>query len=155
MVSAADVAECVRQAYQQVRLTAVIHTELEPRGLNLADFYARHQQLSPQVVQMVDQAMSQTNVQVEILIAGPSDGRHMVHTVLNPGMVIDNTAMGHGAIGSGAPHALAFLIENSYSPSLAKDEVLEMVRNAKARSEIAPGVGTRTTELVIPIEESE
>ena len=152
-VSATDVAECVRQAYQQVRLTTVIHTELEPRGLNLGDFYARHQQLSPQVVQMVDQAMSQTNIQVEILIAGPSDGRHMIHTVLNPGVVFDNTAVGHGAIGSGAPHALAFLIENSYSPSLGKDEVLKMVRDAKARSEIAPGVGSSTTELVIPTEE--
>ena len=148
--SASEVAEFVRVAYQQVRLTAVIHTELEPRGLSLSDFYARHQQLAPQIVQMVDQAMSQTNVQVEILIAGPNDGRHTIHTVLNPGIVIENTAIGHGAIGSGAPHALAFLIENSYSPSLGREEVLEMVRDAKARSEIAPGVGTRTTELVIP-----
>ena len=71
------------------------------------------------------------------------------HTLLagdvlrNPGVVIDNTAIG------------AFLIENSYSPSLGKDKVLRMVRDAKTRSEIAPGVGTRTTELVIPIEESD
>ena len=153
--SASEVAEFVRAAYQQVRLTAVIHTELEPRGLNLGDFYARHQQLAPQIVQMVDQAMSQTNVQVDILIAGPNDGRHTIHTIVNPGVVIDNTAIGHGAIGSGAPHALAFLIENSYNPSLGRQDVLDMIRKAKARSEIAPGVGTRTAELVIPIEKEE
>lgn len=94
-------------------------------------------------------------MQVDILIAGPNDGRHTIHTIVNPGVVIDNTAIGHGAIGSGAPHALAFLIENSYNPSLGRQDVLDMVRKAKARSEIAPGVGTRTAELVIPIEKEE
>ncbi len=153
--SASGVAELVRVAYQRVRLTGIVHRELEPRGLNLETFYGSHQQLAPQIVQMIDQAMSQTDMGVQILIVGSSVGLHTVHTIVNPGMTMDNTAIGHGAIGSGAPHALASLIEDSYNPSASKTEVVGMVERAKARSEIAPGVGRQTTTLVIPKEDND
>lgn len=43
-VSASEAAEIIRGVYQQVRLTNITHQELEPRGLDLNSFYARHQQ---------------------------------------------------------------------------------------------------------------
>ena len=153
--SASGVAELVRVAYQRVRITGIVHRELEPRGLNLETFYGSHQQLAPQIVQMIDQAMSQTDMGVQILIAGSSGRLHTVHTIVNPGTTMDNTAIGHGAIGFGAPHALASLIEDSYNPSASKAEVVGMVERAKARSEIAPGVGRQTTTLVIPKEDKD
>ncbi len=91
-----------------------------------------------------------------MLIAGPNGGKtHTIHTVLNPGTIHDNSAIGHGAIGSGAPHALYYLIENSYAPTLAKEKVTELVKQAKKRSEVAPGVGKETTILVLPSEGDE
>lgn len=151
--SASNVADLVRSAYQQIRLTNIVQRELEPRGLSLDEFYEKHQDLAPQVVQIVDQAMYQVDMGVQILIAGSNSGSHTVHTILNPGTTTDNTAIGHGAIGSGAPHALAYFIENSYNPSLSKKEVEAMVKQAKKRSEIAPGVGRETTILTIPGED--
>ena len=152
-VTASEAAEIIRGAYQKVRLANITHRELEPRGLDLNSYYGRHQQLSPQIVQMIDQAMCSVNLEVEMLVAGSNGGTHIIHTILNPGTIHDNSSIGHGAIGSGAPHALYSLIEGSYAPSLRKEEVIELVKQAKTRSEVAPGVGAQTTVVVIPREE--
>lgn len=86
-----------------------------------------------------------------MLIAGPNNGNiHTIHTILNPGMIYDNSAIGHGAIGSGAPHALYALIEDSYTLTMSREKVIELVKRAKTRSEVAPGVGKQTTIVVIP-----
>jgi len=152
--SASEAAEVVRGSYQKVRLANVIHRDLEPRGLDLNTYYGRHQQPVPQVVQMIDQALDSSDLGVEIWVAGPSGSTHTIHTILNPGTVHDNSSIGHGAIGSGAPHALYSLIEGSYAPSLDKAAVVDLVKKAKARSEVAPGVGKETTLVVIPRKEA-
>lgn len=149
-LSAEQIAQFVRGAYQQVRLTGIINRELEPRGLDLNGFYNRHQQLAQQVVQMIDQVMTQTDIGVQFLIAGGSGSTHTIHTIINPGIICDNNPIGHGAIGSGSPHALYSLIEDKYNPSLDRKTVLEMVEHAKTRSEVAPGVGSATAKVVIP-----
>jgi len=153
-IAAPEAADTVRQAYQKVRLTNIVHRELEPRGLSLESYYGRQQHLSPQVVQIIDQAMYNADLGVEMLVAGPNGGNHAIHTILNPGTIHDNSSIGHGAIGSGAPHALYSLIEGSYAPSLSRDEVLALVEAAKHRSEVAPGVGKETTIVEIPGKET-
>jgi hypothetical protein len=153
--TASEAAEIIRGSYQQVRLANIAHRELEPRGLDLNSYYGRHQQLSPQIVQIIDQALCNGDLGVEMLVAGPNGQAHTIHTILNPGTIYDNSSIGHGAIGSGAPHALYSLIEGSYTPSLSKDEALELVAGAKARSEVAPGVGAETTTVVIPNEDAD
>lgn len=150
--TAAEVAELVRVCYQQARLTTVVRMELEPRGMDLNTYYNNHQRLLPQVVQVVDQAMCQTDFGVQIIIVGPSDGQFTVHTVVNPGVVNDNSPIGHSAIGSGAPHAIYSLIEAPYKLSLNRDSVLEMMKAAKKRSQVAPGVGMATRIIAIPEE---
>ena len=150
VAAASERAEIVRISYQQVRITNVLHRELEPRGLNLDSYYGRHQQLSPQVVQIIDHALTSADLGVEILVAGSNGSTHTVHTILNPGTIHDSSSIGHGAIGSGAPHALYSLIEDSYRSSMSRDEVVNLVKKAKKRSEVAPGVGTATTTVVIP-----
>ena len=152
---ASEVAEIVRSSYQKVRLRNIIHRELEPRGLDLNNYYGRHQTLSPQVVQMIDQALSSFDFRVEILVAGSNSRAHTIYTILNPGTIHNNSSIGHGAIGSGAPHALYSLIEASYTPSLDKDAVVDLVKRAKRRSEVAPGVGKETTMVVIPRKETD
>ena len=42
------------------------------------------------------------------------------------------------------------LIEDSDTLTLSKEEVIELVKKAKTRSEVAPGVGKETTIVVIP-----
>ena len=154
-VTAPQAAEIVRQAYQKVRLANIVHRELEPRGLDLNSYYSRQPQLAPQIVQMVDQAMCNENLGVEMLVAGPNGASHTIHTIVNPGAMHDNSSIGHGAIGSGAPHALYSLIEASYASSLSREKVIELVKGAKQRSEVAPGVGKETTTVTIPMEDAE
>ena len=149
-VTASESAEIIRQAYQQVRLENIVHRELEPRGLNLNSYYSGQQQLNQQTVQMIDQAMYSADIGVELLVAGPNGENHSIHTVRNPGTAHDHSSIGHVAIGSGAPHAIYSLIENSYRASLSRDEAIALIEKAKERSEVAPGVGTETTVVTIP-----
>ena len=99
---------------------------------------------------MIDQAMYDADLGVQLPVAGPDGEGHTIHSIENPGIMHDHSAIGHGAIGSGAPHALYSLIEGSYADSLGKDEVVRLVKKAKKRSEVAPGVGKETTIVAIP-----
>lgn len=152
--TATEVGEIVRASYQNVRLSKIIQREIEPRGLDLNSYYSNHQQLSPNVVQMIDNALSNGDMGVEMLIAGANGESFSIYTIVNPGTISDNSSIGRGAIGSGAPHALYSLIEDGYEPSFGKDKVIELVSKAKKRSEVAPGVGQETTIIAIPLEES-
>ena len=160
--SATMIAEMVRVAYQQKRLARVVKSELEPRGLSLQEYYNNQQRLLPQIVQVMDQALRQTDIGVEIIVAGPSGSQCSVHTIMNPGVDSDNSSIGYSAIGSGAPHAIYSLIEALYKPysliealykpSLSKEKVKEIVESAKKRSEVAPGVGSRTQFRIISLQ---
>lgn len=149
-IAVSEAAETVRESYQQVRRTMVVHTELEPRGLNLNDYYNMQQGLQPHIVQMIDNAFLNADLGVQLLIAGANGTSHSIYSILSPGTIHDHAAIGHGAIGSGAPHALSSLIEDSYSVSMSKAQVVELVQKAKSRSEVAPGVGTLTTLVAVP-----
>ena len=153
-IAVSEAAEVVRASYQKVRLTSIAQTELESRGLDLNSYYSMQQQLLPQIVQMIDNALSSSDLGVQLLIAGANGQSHSIYTVLNPGTIHDNGGIGHGAIGSGAPHALSSLIENSYTLSMPKEEVIDLVTKAKTRSEVAPGVGQQTTIVTISEDDS-
>ena len=152
-ITALETAELVRSAYQQVRLATIVQRELEPRGLDLDTYYRNNQALSPQIVQIIDQALTQSDIGVEVIVAGPSNASlYTIHTISNPGILRDYTPIGYGAIGSGAPHAMYSLIEAPYKSSSDKEKVTEIVNKAKKRSEVAPGVGSGTQMLVTPVE---
>lgn len=152
-VTATEAAETIRSAYQKVRLTNIVQRELEPRGLDLNSYYGRQQQLSPQIVQMVDQAMYNGDLGVEMLVAGPNGESYTIHSITNPGAARDHTSIGYAAIGSGSPHAFYSLIEASYRSSLPREEAVKLIKGAKQRSEVAPGVGKETTLVEIPRED--
>ena len=149
VATAGQAVELVRAVYQHVRLVKIVQRELEPRGLTIENYYAQHLSLAPQVLQIVDQALSQTDTNVEFIVAGPGEDGYTIHTVTNPGLTNDHTIIGYCAIGSGSPHAMYSLIEAPYKHSLSREEVRKLVQNAKIRSEVAPGVGSDTQEQVL------
>lgn len=149
MVTATEIAEIVRGVYQSLRLSNIVQKELEPRGLDIDSYYGRHQSLSPQVLLIIDQSLSQWDAGVEFIIAGRGEAGYTIHTVINPGITVDNTPLGYCAIGSGAPHAMYSLIEARYTRGVDQVEVEKLVRKAKGRSEVAPGVGSETQLRVI------
>jgi len=149
-VSGLKASQIIRESYQKLRLIKIVQHELEPRGLDLNAFYAGQHQLSPQIVQMIDKSMSNTDMNVEMLVVGPNDKNHSIYTIGNPGVIRENDAIGYSAIGSGAPHAIYSLIENSYNSEMDMEKVEELAMQAKIRSQVAPGVGIETTTIVIP-----
>jgi hypothetical protein len=66
----ADIAQQLAQHYEAVRMEKVEHQILAPRRLNLQTFYGAHASLNGQITMMLDQAMANFNLGVELLLAG-------------------------------------------------------------------------------------
>jgi len=144
MKDVTSIAEKVREAYQKVRLTRVIRNELEPRGMTINDYHDKQQKLLAPLVQVIDNAFKVFNPRVEFIIAGKDENTAHIFTVVNPGDITCHDTIGYAAIGSGAPHAIYSLIEGDYKKSLDKEQVEIIIKAAKKRSEVAPGVGRAT-----------
>ena len=145
MKETCDIAEAVRNSYQLVRRRRIVRNELEARGLDITTYYQTQQRLVIAIVQMIDNAFKTYNPRVEFIIAGKDESLCHIYTVTSPGDSICHDCIGYAAIGTGAPHAIYALIESNYSKSMEKATVEEIVKKAKKRSEVAPGVGKETT----------
>lgn len=141
------IAETLRSAYQTYRNIYITRKELEPRGLSLVFYYNNHQRLQPQIVQMIDAEFANFNTGVSFIVVGKNESLFHIYTVSNPGQLFSHNCIGYAAIGTGAPHATYSLIEANYKKSLNKEKVRELVEKAKIRSEVAPGVGSKTKKV--------
>jgi hypothetical protein len=141
------IAELFRCHYQNLRRQHIIRSELEPRGLTLDSYYQGQQRFLPMIVQLIDNALKTGNPRTELIVAGLCESSCSIFSIVNPGDLFCHDAIGFMAIGSGAPHAVYSLIESEYKKSMDEKTVLELVKKAKLRSEVAPGVG-RGTEIL-------
>jgi 20S proteasome alpha/beta subunit len=118
-------------------------------GLNLKEFYEKNQAISPQIVNLIIDAMAKYNYGLTILIAGVDDlGPHLFR-IDNPAKVDTYDAIGHCAIGSGDVHAISTFIANDYDPNLDLNHVAAMTYEAKKRSEKAQGVGVESDLYIV------
>ena len=149
LTGASVMAELFRQHYQKVRREHIIRSQIEPRGLSLEEYYKEHQSLMKEVVTMIDRALVTYNTRTELIVAGFDEENCSVFSVMNPGDLFCHDAIGFAAVGSGAPHAVYSLIESEYKKSMDGKAVYELVEKAKHRSEVAPGVGSKTEIISI------
>lgn len=147
ITTTSGIAELLRKAYQTVRRNVIIQNELETRGLDLPTFHGMHQRLLPSIVQMVDRAFIEFNARVDFVLAGKDEAKCGIYSISNPGDMSCHNPIGYAAVGSGAPHAIYSLIGAGYKKSMDKETVEKVVKEAKERSEVAPGVG-HTTKLI-------
>jgi hypothetical protein len=147
-----QIASALATKYEDVRRDAIEHQILSPRGLDLATFYGNHNSLNSNIVGMVDQAMSQYQLGVELLLAGvDSDGAH-IFTISNPGgQELLHDVIGYASTGSGAIHALQALIGFQHHAGEPLKETVFRAYAAKKRAEVAPGVGHDTDMRIITI----
>lgn len=153
--SVQEAANLVRAEYQNFRREALIQRCLEPRGLDINTYYQMQNQLNQAIVQSIDQTFLNGDLGVTMIIAGLNNGVAQVLTLANPGVLLSNDAVGFACIGIGAPHATYSLIGAGYHRAMTRDEVHQLVLQAKTMSEKAPGVGTQTVEFQIPEEEGD
>lgn len=145
------IAEIVRKTYQDFRRNLVIKQYIEPRGLSLVDYYNLQQKLNIGVVQEIENQLTNYNIGTELILAGhnSTDECH-IFSVTHPGVLISHDAIGYVCIGSGAPHAMYYIIGSKYSKSQTLKEVEGIVRRAKKKGELAPGVGKGTVVNHLP-----
>ena len=148
-MSVESAGEQVRIAYQTRRREILIQEQLETRGLDLNQFYNLHQRMQPAIVHEIDSAFSKYRFPVDLIICGKDEGGCHIYTVLNPGVLVCHDEIGFVAVGVGAPHAMYSLISNDYRKSMAVEEMETLVEEAKKRSQVAPGVGDKTTRKVV------
>jgi len=65
-----EIADVVAQQYHSVRMNAAETQILLPRGLTLATYYDRHQQLLSQIAVDLDQSLASFDPEVELIVAG-------------------------------------------------------------------------------------
>ncbi len=146
-----QITEVVRRSYQDYRRHLVVERYLEPRGLSLDSYYGMQQKLVLGVVQEVELQLTSFNLGVELIVVGCRDNDEChLFTVTHPGVSNLHDAIGHVSIGSGAPHVMYFFIGSNYRKSLPVEEVEKLVKEAKKKSEVAPGVGRQTEVMIIP-----
>jgi 20S proteasome alpha/beta subunit len=148
-----SVAEIVCKAYTEYRKSRLVRNELLTRGLDLNSYYANHKGLLGSIVETIDKTFRMWNLGVEFIVAGRDSSGYHIYTIVHPGDLYCQDSIGYSTIGIGAPHATYHMIENKYRISSDKDIVVKLVKDAKKRSEVAPGVGAKTESIVLPVGE--
>lgn len=145
-----EVAEKVRQAYQKYRLRLIEEAVLKPRQMTLEEYTEKQQTLNQEVVNSIENALTETNIDVDIIVAGHDNNECHIFTITHPGIVVSNDSIGYACVGIGAPHAQLHIIDGNYEKAQDIAIVKELVKQAKTRSENAPGVGKDTVDVVLP-----
>ncbi len=144
-----DVASSVEAHFIRCRQRLAENTVLRRVGLDYTTFLEHQRSLSTELVSALMSEYQGVTLGVELLIAGvDGTGAHLYMT-FDPGITECFDSIGYAAIGSGLPHAESFLAEADYSPSIPVNKAIWLGYVAKRRSERAPGVGSRYTDVLV------
>jgi 20S proteasome alpha/beta subunit len=146
------VVELVLDAYHEVRRRMVVDSVLKPRQMTYEEYLDKQKTLHDSVVANIENAITENNIGIELIIAGYDQGEAYINIVQHPGISVSLDVVGYACIGIGAPHAQIHMIESNYEKSLSVKEITKMVKAAKKKSEYAPGVGQGTDIMVLPEE---
>lgn len=150
-----EVAQVLLKEYQLQRKTLIQQLHFEPRGITLETYYQIQPKLQIGLVNILDNQLANFDLNVSFIILGHDKNEQKIchlYSINNPGFLICHDEIGFVSIGSGAPHATYYLIGEHYEKTLKKDDVKKMVKEAKKKSEVAPGVGQETTIGILPKE---
>jgi 20S proteasome alpha/beta subunit len=142
---AAQVEACFIHRRQQLAENSVLRRV----GMDYDTFLQQQRNLAPELVSTLISAYKDVELDIELLIAGvDSTGGHL-YLISDPGITNCFDSIGYAAIGSGLPHAESFLTEADYSPKISVNRAIWLCYIAKRRSERAPGVGSKYTDVLV------
>jgi 20S proteasome alpha/beta subunit len=146
------VQECAiktQEAYISQRLALAEQQILYTRGMTLANFTANQNNLQPNIAALIDQQLQGYGLDVIMLVAGiDADGEAKIYEVSSPGITAEIPG-DFEAVGSGGTHATNSLLAREYRKEMEEKKAVYLVYEAKARSEVAPGVGAKTDMMII------
>lgn len=122
---------------------------LRRAGMDYETYLERQRDLAPEFVSLISSEFYSFDLEIDALVVGvDASGAHLYH-IGDPGISACFDSIGYAAIGSGLPHAEGFLTEAAYSPLISLNRAIWLAYVAKRRSERAPGVGSRFTDVMI------
>ena len=144
-----EVAAAVEECFIRHRNALAEKLVLRRVGLDYATFLDQQQNMSPDLVSGLTGEYYSVELGVELLVVGiDTSGAHL-YGIFDPGIASCFDSIGYTAIGSGLPHAEGFLTEAEYSPEISLSRGIWLAYIAKRRSERAPGVGSRFTDILV------
>ena len=143
-----EIAAAVEECFMQHRQALAEKLVLRRVGLDYTTFLEQQQNLADSLVLGLSSEYGAIELGVELLVVGvDSSGAH-IYNISDPGTAECFDSIGYAVIGSGQPHAEGFLNEADYSPGISLTRGIWLAYVAKRRSERAPGVGSRFTDIV-------
>lgn len=143
-----DIANLMKDSYFEY-WTKQLNNQLFKRySLTLASFMQNQKMLNDDLVKHINDILANTNLGVEILVAGVDTTPHLYY-ISNPGTILSLDGVGYALIGSGSQHAQLSLIENEYSGGISEQNSLYALLEAKKRAEYDPGVGQLCDIVII------
>lgn len=145
-----------KDQYQRTRAQKIQDTIVDSAlGKDFDDFRAKggflpaYLQAQPAIYNQIALAASNFNLNLEIIVCGIDDKGAHVYNIYHPGSSTSLDKLGYSAIGSGANHALIRLSLLGQNTKLGLKNTLVNAYEAKGISELAPGVGKRTSIAII------
>ena len=136
--------------YRRLRNQRIEGVLLARSGFDSIEHFQKQQRiLLPDVVLGIQQRIDNFNYGLDVIVAGMDRSTTHIYGISNPGVSLCFDAMGFHAIGSGLPHAVTTLIGRGCNQFISLRECLMYVYEAKKMAEKAPGVGDRTTHMMI------
>ncbi len=147
--SVRDIATAIEECFNQHRNNLAEKQVLRRVGMDYTSFLDQQQKLPPDLSATLWSDYQKVELDVELLLVGvdPS-GAHLYH-ISDPGIAVCFDSIGYAAIGSGLPHAEGFLTEADYSSQISLKQGIGLSYVAKRKSERAPGVGSRFTDILV------
>ncbi len=144
-----EVSRVVETCFSQHRQALAEKLVLQPMRLSYNNFVTQQQSLPPDMVVGLWREYQLVELGLELLVVGVDPSGARLYHVSDPGIARCFDSIGYAAIGSGLPHAQGFLAEADYSPGISLNRAVWLAYVAKRRSERAPGVGSRFTDILV------
>lgn len=144
-----EVASLLEQQFIKHRQALAEKTVLQRVGLTYKEFLEVQQNLLPDFILGLWAGYGEVKLDVELLVAGIDPSGAHLYYIEDPGTATCFDSIGYAVIGSGQPHAESFLADADYSPGITLNRAIWLAYVAKRRSERAPGVGSRFTDILV------
>lgn len=147
--SIATITEITKEVFVEHRLQLAEDQLLRGRGVTVGEFYEHYLDAWPkELVMGLDQAIQDTTIGIDVLIAGVDDESHL-YLIEGQGVQSCWDSLGFCAIGSGTSLATLQWIARCSGPAPSLREAVYVAHEAKFRAEAHPGVGCDTDMVLV------
>jgi len=145
--STTDVVNQLKNEFVAARRRRAEELHLQPLGLNFDAYLKLQDRLSENLVLKLTRNIEAEKLGLSLLVAGVDGTGGHISYIGDPGISECFDIIGFCAIGSGEHHAELAFIRSEYSPMFPLKRAVFLAYQAKRDAEMAPGVGSRYTDI--------